>query len=87
MVIIARLARILVWTGIVGVILLALDRALLAAEKRGWIYYRIHRPVRGGSMYHINELSEMLGAGHVPEIREEIQEAESGDPLGRRDLE
>ena len=83
----AGLARILVWTGIIGVIALVFDRALLAAEERGWIYYRTRRPVRGGSMYHINELSEMLGAGHVPEIREEIQQAEAGDPLGRRDSE
>ena len=83
----AGLARILVWTGIFGMIALALDRALLAAEDRGWIYYRTRRPVRGVSMYHINELSEMLGGGSVPEIREEIQQAESGDPLGRRDSE
>ena len=79
--------RLIVWTAIAGVVVFALDRALLAAEDRGWIYYRIRRPVRGGSMYHINELSEMLGAGRVPEIREEIQRAESGDPLGRRDSE
>lgn len=38
-------------------------------------------------MYHLNELSEMFGAGKVLEIREEIQRAESGDPFGRRDSE
>ena len=81
------ITRIVSWAGAIGVILLAFDRALLAAEDRGWIYYRTCRPVRGGSMYHLNELSKMLGGGGVPEIREEIQEAEAGDPLGRRDSE
>ena len=79
--------RLIVLAGIAGVVALALDRALLAAEDRGWIYYRTRRPVRGGSMYHINELSELLGGGRVPEIREEVQQAESGDPLGGRDPE
>ena len=61
----------------------AVDRALLSAQDRGWIYYRTRRPVRGGSMYHLNELSEMLGGGNAPEIREEIQQAESSDPVTR----
>jgi hypothetical protein len=59
-----------------------LDRALLFLEERGWIYYRRRRPVRGVSMYHINELSLMLGGPGEPEIREEVDEDESGDPLG-----
>ena len=79
---IAGLGMLLAWTGIIGMIVLALDRVLLAAESRGWIYYRTRRPVRGGSMYHLNELSEMLGGGKVPEIREEIHQDESGEPFG-----
>ncbi|MFQ5550415.1 MAG: hypothetical protein ACE5FJ_04165 [Gemmatimonadales bacterium] len=82
---IGELLRLSVWTGIAVVVALALDRALLSAEDRGWIYYRTRCPARGGSMYHLNELSEMFGAGKVLEIREEIQRAESGDPFGRRD--
>ena len=79
--------RILVWTGMAATVAWALDRALLSAENRGWIYYRTRRPVRGGSMYHLNELSEMFGGGKAPEIREEIQRAESGVPVGGRDSE
>lgn len=77
-----ELARILLWTGIAGVGLLALDRVLLGMERRGWIYYRTRRPTRGGSLYHLNELSEMFGGGPLPEIREEVQQDESGEPLG-----
>ena len=80
---VAGLGGFLAWTLIVGVSTLALDRALLAAESRGWIYYRKVRPVRGGSMYHLNELSEMLGGGKVPEIREEIQQDGSGESFGK----
>ena len=84
---IRELLHILAWIGIAGVVALALDRALLFAEDRGWIYYRTRRPVRGVSMYHINELSQMLGGGGVPEIREEVRQEESGDPLGEQDSE
>ncbi len=38
-------------------------------------------------MYHLNELREMLGGGKAPESREEIQRAESGDPVGGLDSE
>ena len=37
--------------------------------------------------YHLNELSEMLGGGTAAEIREEIRQAESGDPVRGRDSE
>jgi hypothetical protein len=60
--------------------LLALDRVLLWAERRGCIYYRVNRPARGASMYHLNELSQMLTGSGIPEIHEEVQEEESGDP-------
>ena len=84
---IAALIRLLGWTTLAGLVALLLDRALLCAEDRGWIYYRTRRPVRGGSMYHLNELSEMLGGGKAPEIREKIQRAEFGVPVGGRNSE
>ena len=81
---IAELLKMLAWTTMAGIVALALDSALLAAEDRGWIYYRTRR---GGSTYFLNELNEMLGGGKAPEIREEIQQAESRDTRGGRDSE
>lgn len=72
------------WLALLAVAVWVLDRLLLEAEDRGWIYYRKRRPVRGVSMYHINELTMMLGGTTVPEIQEEVEEDDSGDPLGPR---
>jgi hypothetical protein len=77
---IGPLSKVTAWIAGTLLILLALDRALLGAERRGWIYYRTRRPVRGVSMAHLNELSQMLTGSGVPEIREEVREDESGDP-------
>jgi hypothetical protein len=35
-------------------------------------------------MYHLNELSQMLTGSGIPEIHEEVQEEESGDPPSER---
>ena len=70
------------WAVAAAVALLVLDRLLLWAERRGWIYYRKVRPVRGVSQYHLTELSTMLGGPPLPAIEEEVRQDESGDPLG-----
>ena len=75
----SELLKVFLWLGLVFVIA-GLDRALLAAERRGLVYYRTVRPVRGVSTYHLNELSEMLGGHGLPEIREERQEPGPGAP-------
>lgn len=63
-----------------------LDRFLLWAESRGWIYYRRNKPGRGASTYHLLEWTSTLDPTQreVLEIRvkEERREDESGDPLG-----
>jgi hypothetical protein len=82
---IGMLLRVASWIAGTIVVLFALDRVLLWAEGRGWIYYRIHRPVRGASLYHLNELSQMLTGSGIPEVREEVQQDESGDPQGGHD--
>jgi hypothetical protein len=82
---IGMLLRVASWIAGTTVVLFALDRVLLWAERRGWIYYRIHRPVRGASLYHLNELSQMLTGSGIPEVREEVQQDESGDPQGGHD--
>ena len=71
--------------GMMGVFVL--DRALLWAEERGWIYYRRRRPGRGAIGYHMLEMSSVFNPSHkvVQEIqvKEEQQEDESGDPPAR----
>ena len=80
----------LVWAGAIIVGGLALDRLLLSAESRGWIFYRRTRGVRGRAMYHAQELDSIFNPGmqHVQEAyaKEEQEEDESGDPpAGGRD--
>ena len=82
---IGMLLRVASWIAGTVAVLFALDRVLLWAERRGWIYYRTHRPVRGASLYHLNELSQMLTGSGIPEVREEVQQDESGDPRGGHD--
>ena len=63
-----------------------LDRFLLWAESRGWIYYRRNKPGRGASAYHLLEWTSVIDPTQreVIEIRikEEKREDESGDPPG-----
>lgn len=69
-------------SGAVG--LFFLDRLLLWAEQRGWIYYRKSKPSRGAIGYHMLEMSSVFNPSHqvVQEIqhREEKQESEAGAP-------
>ena len=74
------------WIGGLGLGVLLLDRALLWAESRGWVYYRRNKPGRGASTYHLLEWTSTFDPTQreVIEIRvkEERREDESGDPLG-----
>jgi hypothetical protein len=73
---------------LVGLVLVVflLDRALLWAESRGWIYYRVRKPGRGASTYHLLEWNSAFDPTmrQVQEeiLREEKSEDEAGDPLG-----
>lgn len=74
---------------LVGLLFLVflVDRALLWAESRGWIYYRVRKPGRGASTYHLLEWNSAFDPTmrQVQEeiIREEKSEDEAGDPLGK----
>ncbi len=61
-----------------------IDRLLLALEEKGWLFYRRTRGVRGGAMYHAQELDSVFNPGmkHVQEahVKEEEDEQESGEP-------
>jgi len=80
-----QIPEFLPWIGFGAVIVYLLDRALLSAEDKGWIYYRKRGFGRLGSPYHLNELNEAFGAGRAPAIIEEVQQDEDGDPLGGQD--
>ena len=74
----------LLWGAVLILIAVAADRVLLWLERRGWIYYRRTRGVRGRAMYHAQELDSIFNPGmqHVQEAhhREEEEEDESGEP-------
>jgi hypothetical protein len=73
-----------------GVGLFFLDRALLWAEFRGWIYYRVHKPGRGASTYHLFEwnaaFDPTMRTVQEEQVRAEKEEDEDGDPPGPDDL-
>ena len=62
------------------------DRCLLWAESRGWVYYRRTKPGRGASTYHLLEWTSTLDPTQREvieiQVKEERREDESGDPLG-----
>ena len=64
--------------------LFLLDRILLWAEARGWIYYRRNKPGRGAATYHLLEMSTIFDPSMRPvqeiRIQEEESEDEAGDP-------
>jgi hypothetical protein len=74
----------LAWTTIAAVILLLLDRVFLGLEAKGRIFYRRTRGVRGGAMYHAQELDSIFNPGmqHVQEAhaKQEQEEDEWGAP-------
>ena len=71
---------------IVGAVagLLTLDRLLLWAESKGWLYYRRNKPRGGAAVYHLLEMSSILDPTFTEVIEMKVQEAkqevESGDP-------
>ena len=72
------------WALGIAMAIVLLDRALLALEASGWIFYRRTRGVRGRAMYHAQELDSIFNPGmqHVQEahVKQEQEEDESGDP-------
>ncbi|HEY8376657.1 MAG TPA: hypothetical protein VIK91_09225 [Nannocystis sp.] len=66
--------------------LFVLDRLLLAAERRGWIYYRVKKPSTTGAGNALVELQAMLNPAsqHVIVAQKE-QKAERTDDGGPPD--
>ena len=68
---------------VVAVAIVCLDRLLLAAERRGWIYYRHSRGRSGSAASAFLEIQSMMEPSrkHVIEARQEKEEDdEAGDP-------
>ncbi len=76
--------RVVLWIAGMAVALFLLDRALLRAEARGWIYYRKNKPSRsslGNAFLEVQKLVEPSKEAMVEIMKEEKKEqAESGDP-------
>ena len=74
----------ILWGAIVIIGGFVLDRLLLRLEEKGMIFYRRTRGVRGGAMYHAQELDSIFNPGmqHVQEahVKQEQEQEESGDP-------
>jgi hypothetical protein len=74
------------WVLALGVGVFVLDRVLLWAENRGWIYYRVNKPGRGASTYHLFEwnaaFDPTMRTVQEESVREEKGEDEDGDPPG-----
>ncbi|MGK2856865.1 MAG: hypothetical protein ACSLFQ_06640 [Thermoanaerobaculia bacterium] len=66
----------------VAVALFALDRLLLAAEARGWIYYRKKQSSPGTSASAFLELQSMLEPGRKYEIQALRNDEEERDDEG-----
>jgi hypothetical protein len=77
------------WLAAAGVGLFVLDRVLLWAEARGWIYYRVNKPGRGASTYHLFEwnaaFDPLMRTVQEEQVRAEKGEDEDGDPPGPDD--
>lgn len=72
----------LAWLIATGIALFALDRLLLAAEARGWIYWRRRRRVGSGGDVMVLDLMTNPAARHVVEAREDTaaEERRADDP-------
>jgi len=76
--------RTVLWAGTLVVVLVLVDRILLWAEARGWIYYRRSKLARGAGTYHLLEWNSAFDPTmkQVQEemVREEREAEESGEP-------
>ncbi|MDP8254242.1 MAG: hypothetical protein P9M14_00695 [Candidatus Alcyoniella australis] len=65
-----------------GALLLILDRLMLAAERRGWVYYRKRKAAPGAVGNALLELQSMLEPAHKHVIEERQSEKSSQDQQG-----
>lgn len=70
------------WVLLAVAALLVLDRGLLAAESRGWIYYRRRRAPKGAAAERLLALGAIWdpSAHHVLDQRDAEEDARDEDP-------
>lgn len=60
-----------IWIAVAILVLVAADRLLLAAERRGWIYYRKRKPTSGSaSAAAFGPMAEILQPGRKVVVEE-----------------
>jgi len=75
------------WLLLVVVVGFVLDRLLLAAERRGWIFYRKRKPTSGSaSAAAFGPMVELMQPGHKVVVEEQFRQqtvrrtVEGGEP-------
>ena len=75
------------WLLLVVVVGFILDRLLLAAERRGWIFYRKRKPTSGSaSAAAFGPMAELMQPGHKVVVEEQLRQqtlrrtVEGGEP-------
>ncbi len=74
------------WVLLAAIVLLVLDRLALAAERRGWIYYRKRKPTSGSaSAAAFGATAEFLQPGQQVVVEERLRrQTVRPTPQGRR---
>ena len=75
------------WVALAVVVALVMDRVLLAAERRGWIYYRKRKPTSGSaSAAAFGPMAELFQPGQQVVVQERQRQqntrrsADGGEP-------
>lgn len=70
--------RALAWIGLAVIGLLLIDRAMLAAERRGWVYWRHRKPTSGARSAAAGMLGElnMLATPSYRHVVEQLKQDE-----------
>lgn len=64
----------LFWVIVAVVGLVIIDRLLLAAERRGWVYYRKRKPVSGAATAMLAPVAEVLQPGRQVVVEQTVRE-------------
>jgi hypothetical protein len=63
------------WLVLAAVVLFVVDRLLLAAERRGWVYYRKRKPTSGSaSAAAFGPVAELVQPGQRVVVEQRLQE-------------
>lgn len=73
----------MLWWVLLGLVVVAVlvvaDRALLAAERRGWIYYRTRRPSKGAAAERMVQLGTIWDPSQAHHLQEKDRQEDDAD--------